>query len=391
MGMLAALAARPAGAGPWSIEPRLGVEDDYTTNPLLSDPGVPSEDRVAALFDLPLRYNTDQLEFMLRPNGRYSDRQGYSSLASNYEHLDTSVQYTDELNSAVVQGEVGRDSSLYYLGGLINRIGVPRDSASTSADWMLSLTERSSVEVDASWSRVRYDEPTDFNALTDYRYWTAGPTFSFRLNERTAVKLIGSYSDYQSLNELTDSKSESLQLGLVRQLSEIWTLSLSAGYSRSMNSEKIYVYGIYFLGTQTSDQDAGVYTATLTRQGERLNLSAGVSRALQPTGFAYLSRQDTVNVAATYNESERWDFILSGVWMKALTPQESFGSSAPVVTDVNQRFLNVKFAANWHWTERWTVSMSVTKISQQYGPPTVSAASTNVGVSIIRQFLRTQL
>lgn len=390
MGMLAALAARPAGAGPWSIEPRFGVEDDYTTNPLLTYPAVPSEERVAAIYDLPLRYDTDEFDFMLRPNGRYSDQQGYSSLASNYEHLDGSAQYADELDSAVVQAEVARDSSLYYLGGIANRIGVPRDSANTSGDWTHSLTERSNIELDGFWIRVRYDEPPDFNGLTDYRYWTAGPTLSFAASERNSVKLIGSYSVYQSLNGLTQSKSESIQMGLVRRLTEIWTLSLTAGYSRSTDSDKIYVYQIYYLGTQTSNQDSGVYSASLTRQGERFNFTASVARALQPTGFAYLTRQDSVNVTATYIRSERLDFALSGVWLKAVTPEQSFGQPTPSVVDVDQHYLNARLTANWHWTPQWTVSLSVTKISQQSGPPTVSAASTNIGLSVSRQFLRTQ-
>jgi hypothetical protein len=390
MGMLTALAARPAGAGPWSIEPVLGVETDYISNPLLRPTGAEAEEDVAAKVDLPLRYDTDELEFMLRPNGRLTNHQGYSSLASNYEHLDASAQYTDGPSSASVQSEVARDSSLYYLGGLINRIGVARDTVSTSGDWARSITELSNLELDASWMRVRYDEPADFNALVDYRYWSAGPTFTVRLSERNSIKLLGNYGLYESLNGITESKSESLQFGFVRQLTEIWTLTTSAGYSRSTNSEQVYLFGFYFLGTERSNQNGGVYSATLTRQGERFNFNIGVSRALQPTGFAFLSRQDGVNLGATYARSPRWDFALNAAWLQALNPQASAGEAEFNAQYVKVRYLNTQLIANWHWTQQWVITLTATKIDQQYGPPTVSAASTNFGLNFYRQFLRTQ-
>jgi len=390
MGMLTASALRPAAAGPWSIEPRLGLETDYLSNSRLSQTDVQAEEIVAAIIDLPLRYDVDNLDFTLRPNARITDHSGYSSLASSYEHLDASTQYTGGADSFTVQAEVARDSSLYYLGGLVNRIGVARDTTSTGADWTRAITERSTVALDASWMRVRYEEPADFDALVDYRYWSAGPTFAFAMSELNTLKLLGSYGVYQSLNGITESKSESLQLGFVRQLTEIWSLSASAGYSRSANSEKEYLFGILFLGTATSNQDSGVYSATLTRQGQRFNFNATVSRALQPTGFAFLSRQYAVNLGTTYTRSERWDFALNGSWVDAQYPQTSAGEAVFSARYINVRYLNAQLVANWHWTPQWVVSVSATKIQQQYGPPTVSAASTNIGLNFVRQFLRTQ-
>jgi hypothetical protein len=392
MGTLAALASPPAGAGPWSIEPRLGLTADYETNPDLLEIDPKGEEHVAALVDLPLRYDTDELEVMLRPNGRLSNSQGYSSLASNYAHLDTAAQFTAERDSATVQGEVARDSSLYYAGSLVNGIGVRRDSVATSADWTHTLTERSQFQMDASWTRVRYDAPTDFNDVVDYRYWSAGPTWAFSLSERNTLKLLGTYGFYESLSGATQSKSENVQLGFVRQLSEIWTLSTSAGYSRSTNTESSYVdfYGFIFPITEKSNQDGTVYAATLTRQGERFNFSGGVSRALQPTGFAFLSRQDSFNIATTYVRSERWDFGLSAAWLEALSPQVTSGQAELNTREFSDHYLNSQLAANWHWTPQWTISMTFTRVMQRYGPPAVSSASTGISVSFVRRFLRTQ-
>jgi hypothetical protein len=381
-GILATLAGN-ASAGPWSIEPRLGASAEYDSNPGLRESDPISENHIAALFDMPFRYDADDIAFSLRPSGRVSDSRGYSSLAANYFHVDSSVQVTDERGSASIQAELARDSSLYHAGGFVNGVGVRRDSAATSADWIRSMTERSQIQLDVSWTRVRFDQPPGATALVDYRYLSAGPTLAFSLSERGTLKVLGSYGRYQSLDGITESTSQNLQLGYVRQLDELWSLSTSAGYSRSANSQKYYV-GPFFLGTLTSDQNSGVYAATLTRQDERFTFSGGASRALQPTGFAYLSRQDSITFSANYIRTERWDFGLSAGWQRARNP--TLGGR-----ETSVRFLSSQLTTNWHWTPQWIISMRVTRFTQEYGPPTISAASSGASVEINRQFLRSEL
>jgi hypothetical protein len=383
MGGTLSMLAGNASAGPWNFEPRIGVSTTYDTNPGLRELDPVSEAHVAALFNLPLRYDADGVEFSLAPNGSISNSSGYSSLASNSLHLDASAQFLNDLGSTILQGSLVRDSSLYHAGGYVNGVGVRRDTADVTADWNRYLTERGQIEVDLSWSRVRFDQPPNATILVDYRYFSAGPSFIYALSERNSLKLLGSYGDYQSLDGITGSKSENAQLALVRQMSELWSLTASAGYSHSLNSQKIF-FGPIFLGSVTFDQNGAVYAINVSRQSEKLNLSGGVSRALTPTGFAYLSRQDTVNLNATYARSERWDFSLAAAWQHL---------NNPTVTEVNNgvHYLNARLTANWHWTPQWIISMHVARITQQYGPPPVNAASSGVGLDFIRQFLRTEL
>jgi len=391
MGLFAAVTARASGEGPWSIEPVLGVLAEYTSNPLLQVTAAQAETRVAALIDVPLRYDSDEWELMLRPNARITDKTGYSSLGSDFEHLDGAARYSDELDSASLLTEVARDSSLYFLGSAVDRIGVPRDTVTTSGDWTRSLGERIQINLDGSWQRVRYVAPTDLNELVDYRYWSGGPTLDYALSELDTVKILANYGLYQSLNGETQSSSESLQLGFVRRLSEIWTLTTNAGYSRSINRENTFIdyFGYFFPVTERSSQNSTVYSASLTRQGERLTLTASASQALLPTGFAFLSKQDSYSLSSSYIQSERWDFGASATWQRALEPEVQSGEALNSTT-IDYRLLNVQLTANWHWTPEWVVSVSATRVMQQYGPPTVSVASTGVNVNFIRHFLRMQ-
>jgi hypothetical protein len=141
--------------------------------------------------------------------------------------------------------------------------------------------------------------------------------------------------------------------------------------------------------TERSTQDSTVYSASLTRQGERLSVTASASQALQPTGFAFLSRQDSYSLSSTYTRSERWEFAASASWQRAQEPEVQAGE-ANVTGSIAYRLLNAQLTANWHWTPEWVVSVTATRVMQQYGPPTVSVASSGVNVNFIRHFLRVQ-
>jgi hypothetical protein len=386
-GMLSIIAGS-ASAGPWSIEPQLGASADYNTNPALIQFNSSAEEHVAALVNLPLRYDADGIALSLSPSARISNSSGYSSLASSYTRVDGSVQFTNDLGSTTLQGGLARDSSLYHVGGFANGIGVRRDTASTSADWTRSLTERSALQLDASWSRVNYGQSG--NLLTDYKYLSAGPTFAHQLTERDTVKVLSKFGRYQSLDGITESTSENLELGFQRQLNELWALSTTAGYTRSTNSEKFF-FGPFYLGSFSSSLNGAVYAATLTRQSEQFNFSGGVSRSLQPAGFAFLSRQDSVNLTATYVRSERWDFALSTVWDQARNPRPISVQGALGTANVEVRYFYAQLTADWHWTEQWIVSMHATRVTQQSTPPPYNAASSGVSIDIVRHFLRIDL
>jgi len=288
----------------------------------------------------------------------------------------------DDLNVTSLGAQLARDSSLYHAGELVNGVGVRRDMAGASGDWLRSITARAQIDFATSWSRVTYDQSSS-TALSDYRYLNAGPTFSYQLSERNTLKVLGNYGSYHSLDGISRSQSENLQLGLVRQLTEAWSLSTNAGYSRSTNSQKIF-FGTFYLGSASSNQTGAVYTVNLSRQGEQLNLSGEASRSLKPSGFAYLSREDDVRLSESYKYSERWNLGLNTSWQRLENPTPNGGSTLV-------RYLYVQLTADWNWTPQWMISMRATRVTQQYGSPSISGVSTGLSIDITRQFVRIDL
>jgi hypothetical protein len=366
-------------AGPWSAQPLIGVAAEYASNPELTASGGRPETHAALFLDLPVNYDVDTLHFSVIPRVRYGGASGYSSVTSNYYHLDASAQYTDDFGSLTCTGSQYRDSSLLYAGELSNGIGVRRDTTAADANWLRAMSERMQFQFDVNTARTLYAQTTASTSLVDYRYSSLSPALAYAVNERDTLRLIGSVGRYKSLDGFTNSNSDNLQLGFDHQLNELWKLTATAGYSKSTNQYH------YFFGTFSSTQTGGVYSANLTRQSDVLTVTASATRALMPTGYAFLSRQDSVIALANYNYSERWTFGASTTWQNEADPIVTGGTS-------RRRFYNGDVSASWRWTEQWTLTLHLSKIGQQYiqqlGQPPVNPTSNDVRLQISRQFYR---
>jgi hypothetical protein len=370
-------------AEPLSMAPLIGASTEYASNPYLLSAGGHSVSDVAVLLNAPTLYDLDSAHFALVPSFRYSDSGSYASLASNYVHLNGSAQYLTDLNSLSLTASFGRDSSLYQNGLTSGGVGVRSDMSAAGIDWQRAITERSQLELDASWNRVLYDQNAETEGLVDYRYISVGSSLSCDLSERNKFKVIAGTGQYQALDGLTESKNLSLQLGLDRKLTELWTLSASAGYARSDNSETFYE-GPYLLGTVESEQKGPVYNASLVRQGEAFTFAASASRAYRPSGFQFLSRQNIAELKVSYIYSERWTFGVKGDFTNTAIP-DSTGATT------SQRYFSGKLSADWHWTPTWVVSLQSTWVNVKYDVPPLSAQSTGISLEISRQFLRIDL
>jgi hypothetical protein len=368
-------------ADPWSIQPLIGLGAQYSSNPVLVANEVRSEANAALFVNSPINYDEDAFHFAAVPNLRYSSQSGYSSVTSDYYHLDTSAQFSNELGALNLTESLYRDSSLFYAGGLANGIGVRRDTSTSDINWQHSFTERAQLQVDLATSRVLFQQSQLVSGLVDYRYSSASPSYAYQINERDSLRLVGGVSRYYSLNSLTSSQSENLQLGYDHKLSELWTITATYGYAKSNNSCDFIYFG-YFLGVDRSTENGAVYSINSTRQDEHLSLNFAVSRALTPTGLAFLTRQDRLSIGGSYAESERWSYGGSITWQALRNPVQGGGST-------EAHYFSANLSATWHWTEQWLATLSATRIAQSYDAPSVSAASTGVSLQISRQFYRT--
>jgi len=378
-----------AKAGVWGTQPVLGISADYSSNPALLDLPNTAETHAALLLDAPTTYNGAAFKVTVLPSFRFSNAEGYSSLDSDYEHLTVSSEFDTERNTFTATGVVARDSSLYHDYLLKGSAGVRRDTATADLNWDRQLTERFEVDTDVNSTRVRYGESVGAATLVDYKYTSIAPTLAWLESERGKLTVGANVGRYNSLDGTTESTSANLQLGFVEKLTEIWSLSASAGYSRANNEINLKEEALEFTQegpiivlipvTVKSTQNGSVYSANLSRQTTLLLLSAIASRQLVPTGFAFLSRQDNYELKATYTKSTRWSFTGDVHRTNYQSPQSNGAS-------FEQKVTYVQFSAAWQWTEHWTLSMNALRVMEHYGAQQLPISSSGVSLELSRQF-----
>jgi hypothetical protein len=389
-------------AGAWGMDPVLSLLGDYSTDPALLHQEGTAAGSGALQLDAPTTYDEDRFKLFVQPSFRVGDSKGYSSVASDYEHLNVKGEFDDERNTLSASAGVARDSSLTYNFLTSGSVGVRRDSETADLNWDRHLTELIEFDADANWQRVLFGEPAGVATLIDYKYGSIAPALSWSPSERGKLTLVGTVGRYDSLGSRdgsglptsTESRSANLEFGFVGQLSELWTLTALGGYSRALNQiegiQNQCIQSIMFgpfeicihtqpvLATLDSSQSGSVYSLNLTHQGDQLTLNVTASRQLAATGFAFLSRQDTYELKANYTLSERWSFTGD---VRAQRYQNPPASGA---ADVNVKYLGL--SANWGWTEHWTVTLSAARVSETVQLPHYTVASNEVTLSLSHRF-----
>jgi hypothetical protein len=381
-----------AKAGVWITEPVLGLAADYSTNPALLYTDHTAETHGAVLIDAPTTYHSNDVSFSIQPSFRISNSSGYSSLASDYAHLTAVGELDSERNTLTVTGQLARDSSLYYDYGLNGSTGVRRDTTSVDAAWARQLTERLNFNWDIESSRVVYGESNSFTTLTDYHYTSAAPSVAWNASERTTLRITGGVGLYESNGGETKSVNSNLELGFKRQLTETYTLSATAGYSRESNkiSQNVlagyeilgdFLVPVFSFESFRSTNNGSVFSGNLTRAWRLFSWTATASRSLVPTGFAFLARQTSYQLSFDYPWTERWTFDGHVRRLTSVEPQVL----GPTTDD---SYWDLGLSAAWLITEKWTLTLRASRVNAKYTPPSVDVAATGFSVQFSRRFNR---
>jgi hypothetical protein len=393
----AMLHASAARAGVWSMDPVLGITGDYASNPLLVELPHTAQSDAAALIDAPTTFNANDFKLSVLPSLRLGDTRSYSSVNSDYEHLSVKAELDTERSVLKATAGVSRDSSLYQNYLTNGEAGVRRDAVLGDLNWDRFLTERVDFDADISTTRVRYGSAAGIGQLVDYKYTSIAPILSWSASPRAKITFSASAGQYDSLDATTRSRNANLQIGFVWQLTAIWSLTATGGFSRSMNRDNFVEYLVltptgeeietapngFVLETipvhLNASSSSSIYSVTLDREGERWTLNATASRQELPTGFAFLSRQNTFELKANYSLSARWSLGADARYVDAEDPQPAGGS-------VNRTVSYFALNSYWRWTEHWTLTFGASRVSEHYQSARYDLVSNQIAVTLSRRF-----
>jgi hypothetical protein len=158
----------------------------------------------------------------------------------------------------------------------------------------------------------------------------------------------------------------------------LWAVSANAGYSRETNTIEEYL-GPFLLGTFRATNTGTVFMANVTRQGPLLAVTAAASRSLVPSGFSFLSLQNSYQLSFRYPRTERWTFDGHVRWLKSQEPQV-------VGPTVDQSYLDLGLSAAWQFTEKWTLTLRASRVTAKYSPPAINVGASGLSIQLSRRF-----
>jgi len=186
--------------------------------------------------------------------------------------------------------------------------------------------------------------------------------------------------------------STNVQLDLTRTLNERWSLLMSIGISRLTSTLTVYQPvlvqdpqgGLHLVLQRfdlVSQPSTANYALNLQRKSERWTLELAASRALQPSGFGALARQDDVSLTASHNWSERLALggTIHGSRLYDASGRLSLG---------NRRYYDLDLNADWRITERWTMSLQVALYLERQQSGGFTRSNVPVFLTLSRQFNR---
>jgi hypothetical protein len=379
-----------ARAGVWGADPTIGMSADYASNPVLVEVAHPSETDAALLVNAPISYQGNDLTLSFQPSARLSDTHSYASLNSDYVHLTASGEFDGERNALKLSASANRDSSLYENYLVNGEAAVRRDALTGDLAWTRHLTETLDAELDLDALHVRFGAPSGNASLVSYKNASVAPGLSWQLSERDHLVLSVSGGQYDSLDGSTRSRTLQSQLGYDRALSETWSLKLTGGYTRQQNRlhfdipELVFIPGLGFVIVEVpvgveSQVDTPVYSAKLTRTGERLTVNASATRQETPTGFAFLSRQTIYDLQLSYALSERWSASLHEYWLSEHDPSLQG-------TYFDRTVNSVTADLSYQLSEHYTLDVALSRVDETLSATDLHIANNQITLTLNYKF-----
>lgn len=297
----------------------------------------------------------------------YSEK-SFSSQTNGLLNLTFVRQY--ERSQLSLAGDLTRDStqeSELIQTGVVTS-WAQRTSRSLSPSWVYSMTERDTINFGYDYVDVSYGNTITTSGLLDYTVKSPSITLTHAFTEKNKLNLSLGYSDYQSQNPPSNTTSQyhstttSAQLGFSRDLSETLIVTLMAGVHKTdstvdyLECLSIFLPSCFPVPAESNSSDTGsLFTATLQKGFESSQLTAELSRSLQPTADGGLVQTDRLSGGYSAKLTSTLNTSLNMSYYKTQFPGRVSSNSN------NSRYYHISPAISWRITEWWTANTSYTR------------------------------
>jgi hypothetical protein len=373
MGLALVLPPIVANALEWTAQPSISAGVTVNDNINLVTTPHDTEWGTTLIPQLTLSASSQQSSLSGQTQINRRDYSNNNSLSRTDGLLSLTFTRLYERSQFSLASNLTRDSTLeseLLATGVVSSYA-QRTSRTLSPSWAYALTQLDSLTLGYSYLDVTYGATTTTSGLLDYTVKDPSITLSHAFTEKNKLNLSLDYSDYESQSSVTDTTNQyrytttSVQLGFSREFSETLIASLMAGVSKTdstvdfLNCLPIPLPSCFPVPAESNSSTTGsLFRGSLQQAFESSNLSAELSRSLQPTSNGGLTQTDR----------------LSGLYSVKLTPTlssslnmsfyDSKSSGASSIAN-NSRYYNISPAISWRITQWWsantTYSRSVSK------------------------------
>ncbi|RMG30465.1 MAG: hypothetical protein D6721_03715 [Gammaproteobacteria bacterium] len=224
-----------------------------------------------------------------------------SGLDSNDRFLDLLLERRLERGKLHLEGGLTRDTtnrveSFDLDTGLVTR-KIDRHLRRWTAQGEYALTERWLARAELGYQAAHYPEGAAVG-LTDYTWIQPSLSLFYRWNARWQLfgSLAHSRLHFDNRANLV-SKTDSLQLGALYQLSERDTLQFSIGRRNTDAEFDVFFFGIP-VGRLTQSDKGLVYNGQYTRKYEAGTLEVNLSRSTTPSSLGVDTDTTSVDITA---------------------------------------------------------------------------------------------
>jgi len=342
LGLLSGCAAcLPAGAAEWQFTPTSSLSSGYSENPRFLPDGSDGQQQATAELAAHLAGGTERLTIGLDPRATFSRYRSDQDLDTNNQYLGLSSSWQTERTLWSGNAQFDHDSTqTSELGttGLVQN-NSRRQNVMASVGPRVTLSETLSTGANVQWTDVHYKDGLS-SGLSDYSRGTASLFGTLATSERSRFTLSVSGSRLEAARNLRPTDDASATLGLSHEMGQQWSASLSAGPSWADSGEQT--------------RRGTVYSADVTRQGERQQFTAGVHRRLDPIGTGFLSLTDAITLNLSQRLSERMSAAFTG---SVTRNRELFSGASNEGRET--RYASASGSVSWTVASAWSISISI--------------------------------
>ena len=255
----------------------------------------------------------------------------YSLKATERSEIDLDASFVNDSTLRTVTNEIIDPGD---IDPGISSFRVRRNKLDISPAWTYALTERSGVELGYDFRGVDYGNKKGRAGLEDYLYHNGLGRVFYRLTENTTVS--GTLEGFHYSSSDSDGESDGVLLlaGIEHRFSETLFGDLAGGgYTTDVDVDSV----------QDSESGA-LFSASLVKRLERTRLRALVSRDLLPSGSGQVREADQLVFSVKYEVTPRLDFSFRTRFLKT----ENIGTA-----NSNKReFILAEPSLVWQLSER---------------------------------------